>query len=133
MWCPSPGCETICKIVESETNGLSPKIPIIQCTRCQHIFCTECKLPTHPNLTCDYYRQKLINQGKLSIIDEEPFAAYDSIKKCPFCHVPIEKDSGCAQMMCKRCKHVFCWYCLASLDVSLVFVTFLLMLNSKLC
>lgn len=33
------------------------------------------------------------------------------------CNVPIEKDEGCAQMMCKRCKHVFCWYCLASLDV----------------
>ncbi|CAH1995358.1 unnamed protein product [Acanthoscelides obtectus] len=32
------------------------------------------------------------------------------------CNVPIEKDEGCAQMMCKRCKHVFCWYCLASLD-----------------
>lgn len=36
------------------------------------------------------------------------------------CAVPIEKDEGCAQMMCKRCKHVFCWYCLASLDVSRV-------------
>lgn len=41
----------------------------------------------------------------------------DLIKWCPMCHVPIEKDEGCAQMMCKRCKHVFCWYCLASLDV----------------
>lgn len=40
------------------------------------------------------------------------------IKLCPMCRVPIEKDEGCAQMMCKRCKHVFCWYCLASLDVS---------------
>lgn len=39
------------------------------------------------------------------------------------CAVPIEKDEGCAQMMCKRCKHVFCWYCLASLDVSVYFVT----------
>lgn len=42
----------------------------------------------------------------------------DLIKCCPMCAVPIEKDEGCAQMMCKRCKHVFCWYCLASLDVS---------------
>ena len=30
----------------------------------------------------------------------------------------IERDAGCAQMMCKRCKHVFCWHCLTSLDVS---------------
>lgn len=39
------------------------------------------------------------------------------------CAVPIEKDEGCAQMMCKRCKHVFCWYCLASLDVSFLFTS----------
>jgi hypothetical protein len=40
--------------------------------------------------------------------------------KYPFnlLQVPIERDTGCAQMMCKRCKHVFCWYCLQSLDVS---------------
>ena len=41
------------------------------------------------------------------------------IKRCPMCFVPIERDAGCAQMMCKRCKHVFCWFCLASLDVSI--------------
>ena len=48
------------------------------------------------------------------------------IKRCPMCHIPIERDEGCAQMMCKRCKHVFCWYCLANLDVSLF-------LDSKSC
>lgn len=42
----------------------------------------------------------------------------DTIKRCPSCKVPIERDAGCAQMLCKRCKHVFCWYCLTSLDVS---------------
>ena len=50
-----------------------------------------------------------------------PFGAHTedaAIKRCPFCHVPIERNDGCAQMMCKRCKHVFCWYCLESLDVS---------------
>lgn len=44
------------------------------------------------------------------------------------CAVPIEKDEGCAQMMCKRCKHVFCWYCLASLDVSVNFALFIVRL-----
>ena len=38
------------------------------------------------------------------------------IKRCPICHILIEREEGCAQMMCKRCKHVFCWYCLESLD-----------------
>jgi hypothetical protein len=47
----------------------------------------------------------------------------DTIKKCPMCNVLIERDAGCAQMMCKRCKHVFCWYCLTSLDVSIHILT----------
>lgn len=119
MWCPSPGCDTVCKIEKSDVNGVKPgTIPVIQCLRCQHVYCTECKLPIHSNSSCDSYRQKLIRQGKLSSLDDEPFASCDSIKKCPFCSIPIEKDSGCAQMMCKRCKHVFCWYCLSPLDVS---------------
>lgn len=40
------------------------------------------------------------------------------IKRCPKCKVYIERDEGCAQMMCKSCRHAFCWYCLESLDVS---------------
>jgi len=47
-----------------------------------------------------------------SLEDEAP------IKRCPKCKVYIERDEGCAQMMCKNCKHAFCWYCLESLDVS---------------
>ncbi|OQR74785.1 putative E3 ubiquitin-protein ligase RNF144A-A-like [Tropilaelaps mercedesae] len=38
------------------------------------------------------------------------------IKRCPHCSVLIEREDGCAQMLCKNCRHVFCWFCLASLD-----------------
>ncbi|RXG68391.1 putative E3 ubiquitin-protein ligase [Armadillidium vulgare] len=46
------------------------------------------------------------------------FPFNDIIKRCPRCKVPIERDAGCAQMQCKKCKHVFCWYCLVSLESS---------------
>uniref|UniRef100_A0A3Q2G5M8 E3 ubiquitin-protein ligase RNF144B n=1 Tax=Cyprinodon variegatus TaxID=28743 RepID=A0A3Q2G5M8_CYPVA len=39
-----------------------------------------------------------------------------SIKQCPMCGVYIERNQGCAQMLCKSCKHTFCWYCLQNLD-----------------
>uniref|UniRef100_A0A3Q1FFW2 E3 ubiquitin-protein ligase RNF144B n=1 Tax=Acanthochromis polyacanthus TaxID=80966 RepID=A0A3Q1FFW2_9TELE len=38
------------------------------------------------------------------------------IKQCPTCDVYIERNQGCAQMLCKSCKHTFCWYCLQNLD-----------------
>ncbi|XP_057338334.1 uncharacterized protein LOC130676240 [Microplitis mediator] len=99
-WCPRAGCETICSINSPGSNGMSPGP--VHCPNCSTDFCSVCRESWHngpcPNLP-------------LGI----PFDN-DHIKCCPMCSVPIEKDEGCAQMMCKRCKHVFCWYCLASLD-----------------
>jgi len=43
--------------------------------------------------------------------------ADSNIKRCPRCRVPLEWVAGCAQIMCVNCKHIFCWYCLQSLDV----------------
>lgn len=71
----------------------------------------------HPRITCEENIKRLAADGHIESIGI-PFES-DLIKCCPMCGVPIEKDEGCAQMMCKRCKHVFCWYCLASLDVSI--------------
>jgi hypothetical protein len=38
-----------------------------------------------------------------NLIFEEP---------CPRCGVMISKNGGCEHMMCGRCKHEFCWFCL---------------------
>ena len=42
---------------------------------------------------------------------------FENIKQCPQCSTLIERAEGCAQIMCKVCRHTFCFYCLASLDV----------------
>lgn len=34
-------------------------------------------------------------------------------KHCPRCEVLIEKNGGCQHMTCYKCKHEFCWQCLA--------------------
>lgn len=109
-WCPKAGCETVCKLCPAER--CSPQS--VHCPTCTSDFCSNCKLAWHTGLSCDENAKQLAKAGKA----EEPGIPFDSdlIKCCPMCNVPIEKDEGCAQMMCKRCKHVFCWYCLTSLD-----------------
>lgn len=47
---------------------------------------------------------------------------FENIKRCPQCSILIERVDGCAQIMCKFCKHCFCFYCLESLDVSCEFL-----------
>ncbi|KAJ8305972.1 LOW QUALITY PROTEIN: hypothetical protein KUTeg_016517 [Tegillarca granosa] len=76
-------------------------------------FCSTCKAKWHGSKTCD----DVMFSGRQEDMGIPFSSAEDAtIKRCPVCHVPIERNDGCAQMMCKRCKHVFCWYCLASLD-----------------
>lgn len=107
-WCPRAGCETVCTVCSKNRS----KPECVHCPTCSMDFCSNCRAAWHGETLCK---------------PEEavPGVTFDSelIKCCPMCSVPIEKDEGCAQMLCKRCKHVFCWYCLASLDVSMRFLT----------
>merc|ERR1712025_507521 len=90
----------------------------VTCPTCVKEFCSLCSATWHPGLSCAENGAFLVKQGG----DVGDLAMWinqmegENIKRCPMCAVPIERDAGCAQMMCKRCKHVFCWYCLISLD-----------------
>ena len=37
----------------------------------------------------------------------------ENCKKCPNCLYHIEKNNGCDHMTCIKCRHEFCWSCLA--------------------
>lgn len=106
-WCPRAGCETVCTVCTNSERCLPQSV---HCPTCDTDFCSNCRAEWHAGAPCP-------SDGAPPV----PGITFDSelIKCCPMCSVPIEKDEGCAQMMCKRCKHVFCWYCLASLDVRL--------------
>ena len=95
----------------------------VSCPTCDKEFCSLCSATWHPGLSCAENGALLVARGGSGPGGGQPedgclMWTSDDIKKCPMCSVFIERDAGCAQMMCKRCKHVFCWYCLTSLDVS---------------
>jgi len=94
-WCPAPDCHTVCHVCPS---SIAP----VTCPECVTQFCSSCRSAWHPGLSCEEAGERLVSS--------------EYIKHCPVCRVPIERDAGCAQMMCRRCKHLFCWHCMASLD-----------------
>ncbi|CAL4124537.1 unnamed protein product, partial [Meganyctiphanes norvegica] len=100
-WCPQPGCETVVSLQYSKLTG--PQLA--KCLTCTTSFCAACQ-----NLWTQDHLCHMETPDNMGVPNDE------SIKRCPSCKVPIERDAGCAQMLCKKCKHVFCWYCLTSLD-----------------
>lgn len=115
----------------------APRNQAVVCSSCQFSFCSQCKTPWHFHSPCPSIAHQVCDQTRKPYDPEDPISQLEKdghIKRCPFCQVtrprfrvlpfqtltsiqvPIERDDGCAQMMCKNCRHVFCWFCLASLD-----------------
>lgn len=111
-WCPSSSCQAVCQLKEEEVEMAQP----VQCPQCNLRFCSACSRDCHTGQGCQEglpIATFLPRENSFNLKDQDDEAP---IKRCPKCKVFIERDEGCAQMMCKNCKHAFCWYCLESLD-----------------
>ncbi|CAF3552882.1 unnamed protein product [Rotaria sp. Silwood1] len=101
LFCPHVDCGQVLSIIdESKIHKEHP----MTCTKCQTTFCLKCRSQWHPNEHCS------------DLLTPYEMEADSNIKRCPRCRFPLEWIAGCAQIMCVNCKHIFCWYCLKSLD-----------------
>uniref|UniRef100_A0A1I8FAS2 RBR-type E3 ubiquitin transferase n=1 Tax=Macrostomum lignano TaxID=282301 RepID=A0A1I8FAS2_9PLAT len=125
-FCPRAGCETVFSVPGPRDRKFSlgrrrRKRPErgwrVSCPACGLVFCSRCKLEWHRGIDCD--QQLARTHG---ILFTQPQDA--PVKRCPVCAHPNRAGSRMRQMMCKRCRHIFCWYCLAKLDATSFFVTY---------
>ncbi|XP_030015096.1 E3 ubiquitin-protein ligase RNF144B [Sphaeramia orbicularis] len=111
-WCPVLECQAVCSL----SPGSEGQPTAVPCPTCRAVFCSGCRGPWGDGHTCPE-RQPMMS----SLPSRESRSRSDSdsdspIKQCPMCGIYIERNQGCAQMLCKSCKHTFCWYCLQNLD-----------------
>uniref|UniRef100_A0A8K9Y886 Ring finger protein 144ab n=1 Tax=Oncorhynchus mykiss TaxID=8022 RepID=A0A8K9Y886_ONCMY len=69
---------------------------LVQCSVCRLEFCSACRNSWHKEHAC---QDNTFRPGETRAMATRPS-----------CKVYIERDKGCAQMMCKSCKRTFCWY-----------------------
>ncbi|XP_068425362.1 E3 ubiquitin-protein ligase RNF144B [Clinocottus analis] len=106
-WCPVLECQAMCT-VKLSTEGQPNAVP---CLTCHTIFCSRCRGPWQDSHTCPERQPMMAPSPSRERRDSDM-----PIKQCPMCGIYIERNQGCAQMLCKSCKHTFCWYCLQNLD-----------------
>nr|KAF6444986.1 ring finger protein 144B [Molossus molossus] len=108
-WCPVADCQTVCPVASGD-----PGQPVlVECPSCHLKFCSCCKDAWHAEASCRDSQPIAVPTEHGALFGADADAP---IKQCPVCRVYIERNEGCAQMMCKNCKHTFCWYCLQNLD-----------------
>ncbi|CAN9514143.1 unnamed protein product [Ophioblennius macclurei] len=111
-WCPVLQCQAVCDLQPS-AEGRPTAVP---CLTCHAVFCSGCRGPWQEGHTCPE-RQPMIFPSPAHESRSHSDSDSDApIKQCPMCGIYIERNQGCAQMLCKSCKHTFCWYCLQNLD-----------------
>jgi hypothetical protein len=77
MWCPRPGCETVCTLTEEVSHkktkrkffGLLPisrnqRNQAVVCSSCQFSFCSQCKTPWHIDSPCPSLSRLLSDPNK---------------------------------------------------------------------
>lgn len=89
--------------------------PLFTYDTCGHKSCTVHDVPWHENEGCAAYDKRIRestakdNATLIALVQK-------SAKACPKCKSPIEKNSSCEHITCSRCKHQFCYLCLANYE-----------------
>jgi hypothetical protein len=105
VWCAHNGCGS----GQLHDMGIYSN-RMVTCIKCKKQTCAYHRTIWHIGMTCEQYDQSKILSGD----DNTQIWLKKYSKKCPKCQISIEKISGCDHMICKRCKHEFCWQCFAN-------------------
>lgn len=109
-WCMAKGCSS------GQVHDEGASNPKFKCVACRAAFCVHHGVAWHRGETCAQYDyrtdrsiRKMEDEASRKLIGELG-------KKCPNekCRWWIEKNSGCDHMTCSKCRHQFCWVCLAT-------------------
>ncbi|XP_056142049.1 E3 ubiquitin-protein ligase RNF144B [Lampris incognitus] len=111
-WCPMVECQAVCS-VKASMEGQPTAVP---CPTCHTVFCSGCRGAWQDGHTCPEWQPMMPSSPSYESRARSSSDTEMPIKQCPVCGIYIERNQGCAQMLCKSCKHTFCWYCLQNLD-----------------
>ncbi|KAK6235369.1 Ribonuclease H domain - like 10 [Theobroma cacao] len=114
VYCPYPRCSALMSrsevseytkdvLVGAERSGAS------KCLKCHSLFCINCKVPWHSNMTCLDYKRKNPNPPAEDL-KLKSLATMNLWRQCVKCNHMIELSEGCHHMTC-RCGYEFCYNC----------------------
>ncbi|KAI9196318.1 hypothetical protein LWI28_022888 [Acer negundo] len=113
VYCPYPKCSALMTrnlVSKSSKNGfVGGGSGTRKCVKCQGLFCINCKVPWHKDMTC--YEYKRLNPNPpTEDVKLKSLASMNLWRQCVKCNHMIELSEGCYHMTC-RCGYEFCYNC----------------------
>ncbi|CAK9179024.1 unnamed protein product [Ilex paraguariensis] len=114
IYCPHPRCSALMSIIEVLGSVRNANVGVersgaAKCTECHGLFCINCKVPWHINMTCLNYKRlnpyPCAEDAKLKSL-----ATRNLWRQCVKCNHMVELAEGCYHIYC-RCGHEFCYTC----------------------
>lgn len=81
-----------------------------ECPNCWRMFCAQCKVPWHSQISCEEYKMLHKDERERDDILLMNLAKNNNWRRCPKCRIFVEKIEGCRYMKC-RCGTRFCYSC----------------------
>ncbi|KAF2815032.1 uncharacterized protein BDZ99DRAFT_189117 [Mytilinidion resinicola] len=106
-WCPSKNCTS------GQVHDSGYESPKFECIACQRRYCVVHNRRWHEGETCAEFDYRTDGTQKMEEERASERLIQETAKKCPGCKGNVEKMSGCDHMTCSKCRHQFCWICLA--------------------
>lgn len=122
-WCPGDKCRMVAKVTNAKGCGTSrdeadakQATPLPCMCTCSQVWCFGCQEEPHWPASCEQaqsFRRQTKKYQEIVANSGDNRVTSVSVRRCPWCRYPIEKDGGCPHMSCSKCHGEFCWICLS--------------------
>ncbi|KAK3170410.1 hypothetical protein Dsin_000207 [Dipteronia sinensis] len=104
FYCPFKDCSAL--LINDGKKGIRES----ECPHCHRLFCAQCRVPWHSEISCAKVQKLNKNERELEDIMLKKLAQNKKWQRCPNCRYYVEKKDGCMYIYC-RCRTAFCYNC----------------------
>ncbi|CAM6089606.1 unnamed protein product [Calypogeia fissa] len=118
VYCPFKNCSALMSkgglnLTSMGSSSSHPHISSIgrcECMECHRLFCVECHVPWHVDLSCADFQNLPPDERDPQDVKLHQLARNQNWQRCKKCKHVIELNTGCYHMTCK-CGYEFCYIC----------------------
>lgn len=107
VYCPDPKCSKLMSKPEMLSGTNPADLPALKCIKCHGLFCINCEVPWHSDISCDEYK-RLNPNPSTEDAKLKSLATTRSWSQCTKCKNMIELAEGCYHITCRYVLGNFC-------------------------